>query len=104
MSYSSSDTSLPGAWLAYTAGDPAGIGPDLMIMLAAAHRLDKIVVISSRDVIEERAVALGVGLEILEWPNRPVRPGQLTLIWCGNIQLPGHLDVLPSGRGDSLNY
>ena len=89
MSDSSSATGLSEAWLACTPGDPAGIGPDLVILLAAARMLDEIVVIASKDVIRRRATELGEKLDILEWPNRTHRAGQLTLI---DVQCPVGVD------------
>ncbi len=51
--------------LVITAGEPAGIGPDLCVQLAAA-RLE-VVVIADRHLLLQRAQLLGIDLEISEW-------------------------------------
>ena len=51
--------SLP---LALTPGEPAGIGPDLTVALAARSRPFDLVAIGSARLLEERARALGVPL------------------------------------------
>lgn len=107
--------SLP---LAITAGEPAGIGPDLCVLLAqsppAAGRL---VIIADHDVLRARAAQLGLPFTVPDYDigldapvcvehmpaARPVRPGQLdagnaeyvleTLRWavvgCANGEFAG---------------
>jgi 4-hydroxythreonine-4-phosphate dehydrogenase len=64
--------------IAITAGEPAGIGPDLCVLLhgdaawrgtMSAHRL---VVLGDRDVIAARAAAQGVNIEALHIEHIPV--------------------------------
>ena len=45
--------------LVVTPGDPAGIGPDIAVMLQAGELRERIVIIADRDVLRERANALG---------------------------------------------
>ena len=57
--------------LVITAGEPAGIGPDLCLALAQSEWSDSIVVIADPGVIESRASMLGVsasGLTVLSEP------------------------------------
>ncbi|MDO8351080.1 MAG: 4-hydroxythreonine-4-phosphate dehydrogenase PdxA [Gallionella sp.] len=49
--------------LAITAGEPAGIGPELCVQLAA----NGIVVIADKHLLRQRAQQLGIDLEIREW-------------------------------------
>ena len=66
--------------LAYTPGEPAGIGPDLIIQRAAATRCDNLVVISDVDMIRQRAEILGLPLAIVEYPALPVAAGALSVM------------------------
>jgi len=51
--------------LVITAGEPAGIGPDLCLALAQTRWSEKIVVIVDPEVLESRARKLGVDITIL---------------------------------------
>jgi len=63
-------TSRNGKPLVITAGEPAGVGPDLCLALAETRWSNKIVVIADRDCLDARARQLGVenSLEILNQP------------------------------------
>ncbi len=52
--------------IALTAGEPAGIGPDLCVLLAQQAQTEKLVVIANAGLLEERARQLG-----LPWRNLP---------------------------------
>lgn len=53
--------------LALTAGEPAGIGPDLCLQLAMEHRTAPVVAVADRQLLEERARLLGLTLDLLPW-------------------------------------
>jgi len=53
--------------LALTAGEPAGIGPELCLQYAAGKRDTGVVVIASRDMLEERARLLGLKVSLHSW-------------------------------------
>jgi 4-hydroxythreonine-4-phosphate dehydrogenase len=56
--------------IALTAGEPAGIGPDLCVLLAQQPLPARIVVIADRDLLKQRAARLGLPLELGDWqPN-----------------------------------
>jgi len=84
--------------IAVTAGEPAGLGPDLCIRLAAESLPARIVVIADRELIRKRAAQLGVALQIIDFDpagdgGAPTR-GALT---CRHVPLeapvePGRLD------------
>ncbi|MDD5387853.1 MAG: 4-hydroxythreonine-4-phosphate dehydrogenase PdxA [Gallionellaceae bacterium] len=77
--------------LVITAGEPAGIGPDLCVLLAQSPPPGRLVIIADHDVLRARAAQLGlpfavpdydIGLDvpvcIQHMPAaKPVRPGQL---------------------------
>ena len=46
--------------IAVTAGEPAGIGPDLCVMLAQKPRTEQLVIIANAQMLEQRARALGL--------------------------------------------
>lgn len=50
--------------IALTPGEPAGIGPDLTVMLAQTRRTSSIVAIADRDVLTARAHLLGLPLSV----------------------------------------
>lgn len=50
--------------LAITAGEPAGIGPDLCIQLALAPPDVPFVVIADRNLLLQRAAQLGIGIQV----------------------------------------
>lgn len=81
--------------LAFTPGEPAGIGPDLAVQLAQQSRDYDLVAFADPMLLQQRATALGLPLEINEEttaPQRsastltvhpvpltePIQPGQLT--------------------------
>lgn len=66
--------------LAVTPGEPAGIGPDLIIQLAQQAWQAQLVVFADRDMLQQRAKALGLALELLDYQDGETRiqqPGQL---------------------------
>jgi 4-hydroxythreonine-4-phosphate dehydrogenase len=52
--------------LAITAGEPAGIGPDLCVQLAAAPPDTPFVVIADKKLLLQRAAQLGIALQVRE--------------------------------------
>lgn len=55
--------------LAVTPGEPAGIGPDLVIALAGTPLARRIVVIGDPRLLEKRASQLGVSVELREYED-----------------------------------
>jgi len=72
------------ARLALTAGEPAGIGPDLLLQLAAHPSGAQRVAIADPDVLEQRARKLGLVVRLTEFspdtPRRPTEAGELPVI------------------------
>lgn len=53
--------------LVITAGEPAGIGPDLCVQLAAAQPDIPIVVIADKHLLQQRAAQLGIALQLHDY-------------------------------------
>lgn len=71
--------------IAVTPGEPAGIGPDLLIHLAQKAQLVELVVITDPQLLRERAAQLGLPLQLETFDA-----GQ-----AATIPAAGHLRVLP---------
>jgi len=69
--------------IAITAGEPAGIGPDLCILLAQQQQKSRLVVIASSSLLEQRARALN-----LPWRSMPFDP------FATELSGPGGLPVI----------
>ena len=62
-------SSLP-TKIAITPGEPAGIGPDLVLMLAQRQWQAQLVAFADTDVLRQRAIQLGLSVELLPYePN-----------------------------------
>lgn len=70
--------------LAITPGEPAGIGPDLLLTLAVGPRDSRWVAVADPDMLADRARTLGLELAI-----EPFDPA------CTDADAPGTLRVLP---------
>ncbi|NQD96444.1 4-hydroxythreonine-4-phosphate dehydrogenase PdxA, partial [Pseudomonas sp. CrR25] len=84
---------------ALTPGEPAGIGPDLCLLLAQAAQPYPLIAIASRDLLAARAAQLGVTRELIPvapgaWPTHAAPAGHL-YVWdtpLGAPVTPGRLD------------
>lgn len=84
---------------ALTPGEPAGIGPDLCLLLAAQRQPHPLIAITSRDLLVERAAQLGVAVSVLAvdpdaLPEQPAAAGSL-YVWDTPLAAPvvaGQLD------------
>jgi 4-hydroxythreonine-4-phosphate dehydrogenase len=71
--------------IAITPGEPAGIGPDILLQIAAQQSFSvELVAIANAALLAERAQQLGISIKItpfeLHQPIKPHQPGQL-LVW-----------------------
>lgn len=84
--------------IALTAGEPAGIGPDLCLQLATEPCAHQRVVIADPDMLAQRASMLGldIQLDLFEptQPPQPQRAGRLSVlpVPLANHCVPGQLD------------
>ncbi|WP_407312934.1 4-hydroxythreonine-4-phosphate dehydrogenase PdxA [Pseudomonas sp. nanlin1] len=89
---------------ALTAGEPAGIGPDLCLLLAAQAQPHPLIVISSHSLLKERAVRLALDVDLIlvtppTFPDHPAPAGSL-YVWdtpLGATVVEGQLDRLNAG-------
>nr|WP_288256003.1 4-hydroxythreonine-4-phosphate dehydrogenase PdxA [uncultured Pseudomonas sp.] len=77
---------------ALTPGEPAGIGPDLCLLLARQAQPAPLVAIASRELLAERAKQLGLNIELLtvgpqQWPDNPAAAGSL-YVWDTPLATP----------------
>ena len=89
--------------IAITAGEPAGIGPELVAMLAARHRERpspaRLIVFGDRDVLAARAQRIGLRPHYVPFDAVSVGPANGAVeIWHEPVAVP----VLP-GRPDPAN-
>ena len=83
--------------LAITAGEPAGIGPELLIRLAATQLAANFVAVTDRHLLERAAQRCGLSIELLDDDGSEItarRPGQLRIhhVPLGAPEVPGTPD------------
>ena len=67
--------------IAVTAGEPAGIGPDLCVQLARRRLPARLVVVADRELLKNRARRLRLPLKLTDFsPAAGVRPGTLSVL------------------------
>lgn len=90
--------------LAITAGEPAGIGPDICLQIAAQHsaatEAAELVVIADPELLHERARQLGIKIDIIEYrADTHARTGSGTL----TVLPVQRAHAGPSGVADPVN-
>lgn len=81
--------------LAVTTGDPAGIGPDLVLGLSRALPEAPLVVLGDRDVLRQRADMLGLDVALTDWLPEEAAAGPGLNLWhcpAGGPVEPGRPD------------
>ena len=74
--------------LAITAGEPAGIGPDLCVQIAQHTWNYQILVICDKHLLLERAQQLGLPLTVLDFDeNQTAQPNTIGQLWVKHIPL-----------------
>ncbi len=81
--------------LAFTPGDPAGIGPDLTLQLASHRQQHRLVTIVDRKLLEERAERLHINPTIRDYDRRHPPTGEIECLQvdCGVAVHPGQSDT-----------
>ncbi|AHY44357.1 4-hydroxythreonine-4-phosphate dehydrogenase PdxA [Stutzerimonas decontaminans] len=82
-----------------TPGEPAGIGPDLCLLLAREAQPQPLIAIASHSLLAERAAQLGLAIELHDvgpdnWPSEPA-PANSLYVWDTPLDAPvlaGQLD------------
>jgi 4-hydroxythreonine-4-phosphate dehydrogenase len=90
----------PAKTIAVTAGEPAGIGPDLCLRLAAERLPADVAVVADRELLRARARQLGVAVDIVDFDELRSRPAKAGTLLCRHVPLdaPAH-----AGRLDPAN-
>lgn len=74
--------------IALTPGEPAGIGPDLCVMLAQRAHPVQLVAVADPDLLEERAAQLGLPLRLDTFDaTQPARPQQAGTLQVAPVPL-----------------
>lgn len=84
---------------ALTPGEPAGIGPDLCLLLAREAQPHPIIAIASQQLLAERAQRLGLNIQLISvspaaWPQQAAAAGSL-YVWDTPLAaavIPGQLN------------
>ena len=82
-----------------TPGEPAGIGPDLAVMLSRETQSCRLAVVADPDLLLQRARQLGISLAIDDWQGQPHQAGRLAVIpeRLAVPAVPGRLDAANAG-------
>ena len=64
--------------IAITSGEPAGIGPDLCVLLAQENFPAKLLILGDRDLLASRAAALGIDIKNLRIDATPIAAPVIT--------------------------
>ena len=94
--------SVPSAPLAITAGEPAGIGPDLCVQLAVAPPDISFLVIADKNLLQQRAAQLGINLRVQDYvagQSKSVQKGSLSVIHVPLVA-PCHPGVLNAANSE----
>ena len=83
--------------LALTAGEPAGIGPELCLQLALEERQPGMVVVACKHLLQARAQLLGLAVELEDW-----KPGSRAATEPGRLSVM-HVDGLASTAAGKLD-
>jgi len=81
--------------LAVTSGEPAGIGPELCLRLAGRSDAAQPVILGDRNLLEERAGALGIAIRFRDFrPENPVDRSTLDIL---------HIPLAATAKAGELN-
>lgn len=88
---------MQGIKLAITPGEPAGIGPDLIIKLAQQQWDVQLTVFADANMLQQRAKQLGLPLTLLPYSDNSTLPQAVGSLYCVNIKaaesvIPGQLN------------
>ena len=85
--------------IAITCGEPAGIGPELLAMLAQRHATQpfpaRLVLVADRELLAERALRIGIDAPCIEYDPAAFMPRHAVEVWHQPLAaptVPGHLD------------
>ena len=87
---------------ALTPGEPAGIGPDLCLLLARDAQPDILIAVASLELLAARASLLGLDIQLIAvtpqaWPTTPAAAGSL-YVWDTPLAAPVQPGVLDAAN------
>lgn len=85
--------------LALTAGEPAGIGPDLVCQLALRPRDSRVVVIADRELLVARAAQLGLPAQFVAFDPAAPAPDTALEVLHVPLAVPAQAGVLDARNG-----
>ena len=88
--------------IAVTAGEPAGIGPDILLMAAMQPQPAPLIALADRQLLAARARALGLGIQLVDAPTGEFTAAAQTPGTLAVQHVPLRAPVAP-GRLDSGN-
>jgi 4-hydroxythreonine-4-phosphate dehydrogenase len=76
-----------------TSGEPAGIGPEICLALAASPLADRVVILGDRKMLDARARHVGIRVRLRD-PGSPAEPGSIACLHfpLPYVVRPGELD------------
>lgn len=86
--------------IAVTSGEPAGIGPELCLKLAARQGGGRPVILADRDLLRQRAEQLGITVVLRDYiPGQPAAEGVLDVLHVPlrEMAMPGQLRIGNAG-------
>ncbi len=89
--------------LVITAGEPAGIGPDLCLRLAQSDQIAELIVVADIELLRQRATQLGIDVELTAYdPARAAQPQRAGTLQVLSVPLAapvhaGHLNSANAG-------
>ena len=86
--------------IAITAGEPAGIGPELVAALAATDLAADLIAIADANLLESAAKARGIALELIDPSSARIAQRKPGTIRC--VHVPLRVDATP-GKLDPRN-
>ncbi len=86
--------------IALTTGEPAGIGPDLTVMLAQQAHAAQIVAIADPELLQQRARQLGLPLQLREWQPQITEATQAGELFVAPVKLAAAVNA---GTLDTAN-
>ncbi|CDZ95613.1 4-hydroxythreonine-4-phosphate dehydrogenase PdxA [Pseudomonas saudiphocaensis] len=86
-----------------TSGEPAGIGPDLCLLMAREAQPHTLIAIASLELLKSRAELLGLDIQLLPvqpdaWPQTPAPAGSL-YVWDTALKAPAEAGRLDPDNG-----
>ena len=89
---------------ALTPGEPAGIGPDLCLLLARNSHPHALIAIASAELLRTRSAELGLDITLIQvapgnWPNQPA-PANSLYVWNTPLGAPAISGKLTPANAD----